>query len=235
MKQLVDSAIILAAGLGSRLSHFLPKPLAKLSNGETIMGRQLRCLEAHFRQPQIAAVVGHKKGHIMEAHPNLTFVYNEQFDCTNTSKSLLRGLEHTAGNTLWLNGDVVLDEMGLQRVVAAICEASAPTICVAVAYKPVGDEEVTFLEADGRISAIAKEISGGLGEAVGINALNAGARDLFMAALAACEDQDYFEKAIEMLVSKVQVVPVDVTDCLCVEVDFPEDLAQANQLLDQKE
>lgn len=228
----MDSAIILAAGLGSRLSHYLPKPLAKLNSGETIMGRQLRCLAAQMEPFQITAVVGHKKEHIMEAHPELGFVYNEQFDCTNTSKSLLRGLQHTHGTTLWLNGDVVLDAPSVRRVKDAMDAADGPAICVAVAYKKVGDEEVTFLEETGRITAIAKNIQGGLGEAVGINAVNAAARATFMDALAACEDQDYFEKAIEKSLNQLQVIPVDVSDCLCVEVDFPEDLAEANHLLD---
>lgn len=227
----MDSAIILAAGLGSRLSHFLPKPLAKLETGETILSRQIRCLSGVVEPLRVIAVVGHKKEAIMEAQPQLTYVYNEQFDCTNTSKSLLRGLERTQGNTMWLNGDVVLDERVAKRVRKAIHRAKDPAVAVAVVYREVGDEEVTFLEEGDRITAIAKAIKGGLGEAVGVNAVNEEARQELVAALADCDDQDYFEKGLEMLAKTVRLIPVDVTDCLCIEVDFPDDLVEANKLL----
>jgi choline kinase len=37
---------ILAAGLGTRLGRPFPKPLTRLTTGETIMARQLSCLRS---------------------------------------------------------------------------------------------------------------------------------------------------------------------------------------------
>ncbi|GAG83588.1 unnamed protein product, partial [marine sediment metagenome] len=50
--------------------------------------------------------------------------------------------------------------------------------------------------------------------------------------LECCGDFDYFEKSIEMAVADgLRVFPVDVSDLSCTEIDFPEDLQQANRLL----
>ena len=84
--------IILLAGVGSRLGHPYPKGLTSLNNGETIFSRQLRI----FRKfgLTIICVVGFKKDLVMEADPNLLYVYNANFDTTGTSKSLLCALRH---------------------------------------------------------------------------------------------------------------------------------------------
>ena len=44
-----------------------------------------------------------------------------------------------------------------------------------------------------------------------------------------CDDQDYFERGIELAIAGdgVQVTPVDISDLFAVEVDFAEDLERA--------
>ncbi len=60
-------AIILMAGIGSRLGKSLPKCLAEIPGEETILGRQLRLLRPLV--DEIVGVVGFKKEIIMELHP----------------------------------------------------------------------------------------------------------------------------------------------------------------------
>src|SRR6185436_1074097 len=99
-------AVILAAGMGSRLGRPHPKPLTKLVNGKTIMAQQIENLTQYIDLHQIAVIVGFKMELIMEEFPDLTFVYNPDFDTSNTSKSLLRGLRKCQGDdVVWLNGD----------------------------------------------------------------------------------------------------------------------------------
>ena len=101
-------AIILAAGIGSRLGNSNPKPLTKLNNGESILGRQVAYLSEYLGVTNIIAIVGYKKDLIMESFPNLLYVYNNFYDTTNTSKSLLAGLIKIENeDVVWLNGDVV--------------------------------------------------------------------------------------------------------------------------------
>ncbi|NNH24255.1 hypothetical protein HLB09_14380 [Pseudokineococcus marinus] len=54
-----------------------------------------------------------------------------------------------------------------------------------------------LLDESGHISALSKQVVGGLGEAVGINYVSAEDREVAHEDLAAAGDQDYFEKGIE--------------------------------------
>ena len=86
--------VILAAGMGSRLGRSLPKPLTELSDGRSIMRQQFDNIHQAFgADVTVTVVVGYKLEYIVEAFPEATFVYNERYDQTNTSKSLLRALQ----------------------------------------------------------------------------------------------------------------------------------------------
>src|SRR6056297_2461183 len=99
-------AVLLAAGVGSRLGRPFPKSLVKLPGGERILGRQIRILrEKGIRQ--IFVAVGFKMDLIMEEFPNVYYRYNPFYYITNTSKSLLCILEDLDDDVIWLNGDVI--------------------------------------------------------------------------------------------------------------------------------
>src|SRR6476619_2194721 len=133
---------ILAAGRGTRLGRPLPKPLTRLDDGRTIIGGQLERIRAAFDNPQVYIVVGFKLEAILEAHPEAVFVYNEVYDETNTSKSLLRLLRATGdGGVLWMNGDVVFDDRLLTLTLPLIEDEQS---FVAVNTDKVGDEEVKY-------------------------------------------------------------------------------------------
>ena len=53
-------AIILAAGIGSRLGNSDPKPLTKLKNGESILYRQVEYLSEYIGINNIITIVGYK-------------------------------------------------------------------------------------------------------------------------------------------------------------------------------
>ena len=227
--------IILAAGVGSRLGRPIPKPLTTLADGETILARQLRLLREGFDRPQISIVVGFKKDMIMEAHPDVGYVYNERFGETNTSKSLLHGLAQTGDEpVLWMNGDVVFDESILPTLTTAM---SDPVSFVAVNHAEVDDEEVKYtLGDDGAITALSKAVPSPVaqGEAVGINHVAATDKARLVERLAQVADDDYFERGIEMTIEldDARWVPLDVAG-FCVEVDFESDLRDVNRQLTQ--
>jgi len=220
-------AVILLAGMGSRLGRPHPKALTPLAEGgETIFARQLRMLQSF--DLDVWAVVGFKMDLIMEAAPGLMFAYNPDFDCTNTSKSLLAALRHVRDeDVLWLNGDVVFEPEIIQRVLA--CGESA----VAVDNAKVAEEEVKYsLNERGYIREISKKVAAPLGEALGINLVTARHLAAFRDKLAAVDDSDYFERGMELLIAEQGDVfrPVDVGDLRCVEVDFAADLDRARTL-----
>ena len=221
-------AIILTAGIGSRLGNSNPKPLTKLKNGETILGRQVAYLSEFLGMNNIIAIVGYKKDLIMESFPNLLYVYNNFYDTTNTSKSLLAGLNKIEDeNVLWLNGDVVFEKKLLPQIIQ--CSKS----CMAVNTNSVGEEEIKYnVFDDGNIKDVSKTVSPALGEAVGINKIMASDLPLFKANLEKCENQDYFEKALEFSIRDgMKIYPEDISKLLCMEIDFLEDLSNINEKL----
>lgn len=223
--------IILAAGIGSRLGNPFPKPLTPLSNGKTIMGMQVENLGKHFDFNDIHTVVGFKKDLIMEKFPEVTYIYNPFFDRTNTAKSLLKALvkiKHEA--VLWLNGDVVFDDALLNLLKPFITKNQS---FVAVNTSSVAEEEVKYaLNEDGYISALSKTVKNGLGEAVGINFISSKDNEVFVKRLQECNDHDYFERGLELAIKKdnLNIAALDISAFDCMEVDFREDLENANNI-----
>ena len=223
--------IILAAGIGSRLGNPFPKPLTKLKNNKSIMQMMTENISSTYDKDMINLVVGFKKDLIMESFPDLTYVYNQYFDQTNTAKSLLKVIRKNKGESiLWMNGDIVFDKNILTRLKKYIDKDIS---FVAVNTSKVADEEVKYTLNDECIHKLSKEVENGLGEAVGINFISSKYVDLFIKRLEECKDNDYFEKALEMAIEKdgFKIKAVDISDFNCIEIDFEEDLKNANNLI----
>lgn len=226
-------AVILAAGMGTRLARPHPKPLTELDDGRTIMTQQVENLRAAFGDElRLTIVVGYKLEQILEHVPDASFVYNEAFDQTNTSKSLLKALRNSAdGGVLWMNGDVVFDPQILDYLAPKILE---DTSFIAVDTSTVSDEEVKYtIDNDGFILELSKTVADGRGEAVGINYISSADKKHLIRRLVEVDDQEYFEggivKTIQM--DAVSYQPIDISRYYAVEVDFAEDLVRANEQL----
>jgi choline kinase len=223
--------VILAAGMGTRLGKPWPKPLTQLSDGRSIMQQQMENVQIVFGdKARVTVVVGFKLEMIMEAHPTASFVYNEVYDQTNTSKSLLRALRASQeSGVLWLNGDVVFDHKVLERVADRIA-ADKSFVCVNTSA--TADEEVKYTVDDqGYIKELSKSVKSALGEAVGINFISSHEKADVIIQLDACGEQDYFERGLELAIEKhgLQMEPIDISDLFAVEVDFQDDLDRANK------
>jgi choline kinase len=216
--------------MGSRLGRSLPKPLTPLADGRSILQQQFDNIHQTLGpKTPITLVVGYKLEHIVDAFPDASFVYNEQYDQTNTSKSLQRALQASgSGGVLWLNGDVVFDPAALDRI-APYLERDQSFVCVNTAA--VHDEEVKFtVDAEGFIKDLSKTVVGGLGEAIGINYISSAHKATLLYHLKRVADQDYFERGLELAIGldALRIEPVDISDLYAVEVDFAEDLERAN-------
>ena len=224
---------ILAAGIGTRLGRPWPKPLTPLRDGRSIMAQQMDNIrEVLGPSARVMVVVGFKLELVMEAFPDAVFVYNEAYDQTNTSKSLLKALKASHdGGVLWFNGDVVFDPKVLDRLLPLI-EADQSFVCVN--HAAVGEEEVKYTVDDaGFVRELSKTVQDALGEAVGINFVGAADKATLIAHLEACEESDYFERGLETAIARdgLRVQPVDISDLYAVEVDFDADLERANDLV----
>lgn len=231
-----QQVVILAAGLGTRLGRPIPKALTPLTDGRTIMEQQVTNIRAVIPDAQIYVVVGFKQDMIMEAHPDLLFVYNESYDRTNTSKSLLRALRASNdGGVIWLNGDVVFDARALERLLP---EVEADRSSILVDRSDVAEEEVKYrLDERGAICELSKSVQDAAGEAVGINFISSTAKETLARRLDEVDAQDYFERGLELMVELdgELLLPVDITDLYAVEVDDDDDLVAANRERDRAE
>lgn len=184
---------------------------------------------------RLTIVVGFKLEAIIERFPEATFVYNEFYDQTNTSKSLLKALKSSEdGGVMWMNGDVVFDPEVLTRIKPKIL---ADESFVVVNTSKVSDEEVKYtLDSDGFINELSKIVVGGLGEAVGINYVSSGDKMKLIQRLEEVGDQDYFERGIEVGIinDRLKFQAIDISDLYAIEVDFAEDLERVNNLFEGK-
>ncbi len=214
-------AVILAAGMGTRLGSLIPKPLTSIKNEKTIMDLQIEKLLMKNEIHNIYLVVGYKKEIIMEKFPDLLFVYNNAYARTNTAKSLLKALTKINDDVLWMNGDVYFDEEILDLILE-----STDSACL-VNKSECNTEEIKYnLTPEGYIKNISKTVESSQGEALGINLIRKKNLELFRSELKKVADTDYFEKALENLTveGKIKLKPIDVGSLFCREIDFEQDL-----------
>jgi L-glutamine-phosphate cytidylyltransferase len=220
--------VILAAGKGSRLGERqLPKPLTLLANGKSILAQQLENISSCSSLHDVIIVVGYRKELIMDQFPEATFIYNPFFSIENTSKSLLRALQKIEEDVLWMNGDVVFHPSILSRLL------EFKTSCMLVNEGTVGEEEVKYrANGEGKILEVSKQVKEANGEALGINFFKKKDLNLLKEELMQCSTADYFEKGIEEGIKKgIDVYSYKIGHHECTEIDFPEDLVRANEMI----
>ena len=227
------NVVILAAGIGSRLGKSYPKVLTQLKNNQTILERQISHINRHTNEIMPFIVVGFKASLIMENYPQLLYIYNPKFAHTNTSKSLLLALENIKmkEGILWMNGDVVFEDTLLEFILPYI-EKDRSFVCVNDSV--TADEEVKYTLKNGSyIDHISKEVKDGKGEAIGINYISSKDKAIFSEYLGKCQPNDYFEKAIEQASqdNKIDFLALDISQFVCMEIDFQEDLNSINEQL----
>lgn len=231
-------ALLLAAGIGSRLAPMtqsIPKCMVPV-NGESIIGRQLRCLHANGID-QIYIVCGYKS-ELLRAHirtlgysESVTFIENPDYAVTNNMYSLFLAHGNVCGDDfLMMNADVCF----APEVIGALL--SAPDENRIACEKGAFLEESMKLTVNGRITGINKSF--GPEESYGTSidvyrfSKDAGIR-LFSIVRDFVEKQGnrnmWSEVAIDLLVRETPFYPCEIHSPW-VEIDTPEDLKLASSL-----
>lgn len=232
-----DAAVILVAGVGSRLRPLTddrPKALMDVG-GETILNRAIRLLVAHGVS-EIVLATGYREDQIRAAlqflDVKIGYFRNDAYDRTQNSVSL--GLCRSAlraKSFFKLDGDVVFQPDVLTRL-----SASRADLAVAVDSQRALDAEAMKVRAqNGIISAFGKEIplASAHAETIGIERLSGAAGDRVLAriasAMAAGSRDQYYEHFYSELVAEggVSAEAIEVGDLPWSEVDTFEDLERA--------
>lgn len=230
------TAIILAAGVGSRLRPLtdrVPKCLVPVGR-ETILGRMVRLLaEAGARE--VIVSTGYREAQVREALAAspvpARFAHNPDHATTQNVVSLRRALALVDGGAVVkLDGDVVFEAAVIARLLGADGDAQVALEDGA----PPPDEAMKVTARRGLVTRFGKGLDAreAAGESIGIERFGDGARARLARALdravAAGRTDVYYEEVYNDLVDEgLGMRCVSVGDLAWTEIDDADDLAAA--------
>jgi choline kinase len=235
-------AIILSAGQGSRLgqmTHERPKCLIAFA-GRSLLDRQLDTLVANgvdevvvvtgFRDDQIEAALARRVG-----GPKVRTIFNPFYKVADNLGSLFVARHELAGDVLVWNGDTLVSDELMRRVLA---NRGQPGICVTIDRKDrYDDDDMKVIVADdGRLRAIGKRISTGVNaESIGLLAFRGDGALRFRGAIEKAMRTTegttiWYLRVIHHLAQNGEVWTYDISGEQWGEVDFPDDLVGAEAL-----
>lgn len=229
-------ALILAAGLGSRLASGdpTPKPLREVS-GVPLIVRIIRALEAQGIE-EIGVVVGHRADDLVKTLSGcglvarLKFFVNEDYHKPN-GNSVLAAREFVTGPTLLLMSDHLWSPQLLERVAAHPLTNDEAVLGVDYRIDACFDlEDATKVEVSGdRIVRIGKELDE-------YDALDTGVFVITPALIDALDAADGPEgcslsQGVAALAADGRMKVADVGDSIWIDVDTPEAHAEAERLI----
>lgn len=238
-------AVILAAGIASRLrplTNNTPKCLLKVG-GRSILEQAIENLVANGLS-EIIVVTGYLDNQIRDfvtqRFPDLPvqFIHNEVYATTNNIFSL--GLVREAvGNQpmLMMDSDIVFDH----RIIGELLRSGHDN-CLALKQHAVQDEEIKVkADARGRVLEISKEVKPdeALGESIGIELFRNGMLEGLFRIIERKVKREgnvnqFYEAAFQELIDEGHdLFVVDTTRYFCMEIDTPDDLRIAGELMQQ--
>jgi choline kinase len=236
-----DAAVILAAGVGSRLRPLtLDRPKALVDvGGESILARAIRLLRAAGVDDLVVAT-GYREDAIQKELSRLsvraTLCPNPDYESTQNSVSLALCRDSLRGKSFFkLDGDVVFQPEVLERLALSDAELD-----VAVDSRRALDEEAMKVSAKGgQILCFGKGIAirDAYAETIGIERLDASAGERVLTSItervaAGIRDryyEDFYSRLVEA--GELRATAVEVGDLPWSEVDTFEDLERARGTL----
>ncbi|MDF3071985.1 MAG: nucleotidyltransferase [Polyangiaceae bacterium] len=237
---MVEAAVILVAGVGSRLRPITdtrPKALAPVGD-ETILGRAVRLL-LEFGVSRLILATGYREDAVRAALSDLRnevlYCPNPRYDNTQNSVSLALCKDAVGGRSFFkLDGDVVFDLEVLERIAAPTSELAA-----GIDSSRKLDEEAMKVVVEG--SAIRRfgkgvPLAESHGESIGIERVAAGASGKLFTALEQRIREGvtnlYYEDVYSEMIERGELAAevADVSGLRWTEVDTFEDLEAARRL-----
>lgn len=157
--QPVVSAVIAAAGLGSRLGAGVPKCMIEIG-GRTLLSRLVQVLAPHVET--IRLVIGYRAKLVADYcarhHRDVVLVHNADFSTTTATQSFALGAARLTGKTVFLDGDLLISPSSMADFLRA---ASAHEILVGLTDAKSEDAVLVSGVPDGdtiRIDGFSRDI-----------------------------------------------------------------------------
>ena len=238
-------AIILSAGQGSRLgalTHDRPKCLIDFA-GRTLLDRQLDTLEANgvtetvvvtgFRDDQVERALSRRAGPL-----NVRTLFNPFYQVADNLGSLFVAREELAGDCLVWNGDTLVSDALMSRVLGNV----QPGICVTIDRKEGydADDMKVVVDGEGRLHAIGKRLPMGNvnAESIGLLAFRGGGAERFRTWIEKVMRTPegttvWYLRVIHQIAQSEDVWTLDIAGEQWGEVDFPQDVETAGELVER--
>ena len=238
-------AIILSAGQGSRLGHLTsnrPKCLIEFG-GRTLLDRQLDTLAANgideavvvtgFQDQQVEAAIARRAG-----GPKVRTIYNPFYKVADNLGSLFIARDELDGDCLVWNGDTLVSDSLMARVIAN----RQSGICVTIDRKDGydADDMKVVVDREGRLHAIGKRLPmrNVNAESIGLLGFRGEGAETFRSAIeTAIRTPEgttiWYLRVIHQIAQKDDVWTFDIRGEEWGEVDFPEDVERAQRLVER--
>lgn len=225
-------ALLLNSGLGSRMGDATkehPKCMTELDQAETILSRQLRLLsQVGIRQAVITTGYYNK---ILEDYClslgyalQYKFVHNERYQDTNYIYSIYCAREFLQDDILLMHGDLVFSAEVLQMAM----NSKRSCMVVSTTQEIPQKDFKAVIEGD-RIQKIGINFFQNAVAAQPLYHFNRQDWEIWLRAIISfCERNDvrcYAENAFNTVSDRCRLIPLDVQEKLCCEIDTLEDLS----------
>lgn len=243
-------AIILAAGIGERLKPLtedVPKCLLKIGDTNLLQITISNLINNGIED--FIIVTGYReeliKNYIGSNFPKLKvkYVTNPDYDKTNSAYGLYLAKDFIEDkDTYLLDGDILFESDVLKKLSKSYVDN--PT-AVNITFNFDDEMVKVTCDADNRITKIGKNtpLDESIGEAVGIyrlssyfmnNLMGILHKDMGNPALRNDSHELYLQKMSDMLEKRNSLHAIDVSDCICIEIDTEEDYEKAKEMYEKR-
>ena len=225
-------ALILNSGMGKRMGALTkehPKCMTEIAENETILSRQLKIISAYGIKEVVMTTGAFDKVLVDYCNSlgvplDITFVKNEDFASTNYIYSIYLAREHLHDDIVMMHGDLVYDANVFGEVLKS--DSSCMTVSSTL---PLPEKDFKAVVNDGRISAVGIEFFENALAAQPLYKLKKEDWEEWLKNIERfCKSKNtsvYAENAFNEVSDRCKIVPLDVRNALCSEIDTQEDLA----------
>lgn len=224
-------ALILNSGMGTRmgvLTDNSPKCMTEISVGETILSRQLKAL-VEVGVDEVVITTGYYddilKKYVagLELPLNVTYVKNDKFASTNYIYSIYLARKYLDDDIILMHGDLVFENSVIDDLMAVRDSAMAVSLSAELPQK-----DFKAVLKDGRIVKVAVDQFVDACAAQPLYKLEKKLWSVWLSEIVKfCERGDvgvYAENAFNAVADKCALLPLNVGERLCAEIDTPDDL-----------
>jgi 2-aminoethylphosphonate-pyruvate transaminase len=234
----IDTAVILAAGRGSRLGALndgRPKGFLTLGRESIVEESIARLRRAGVRR--VVIVTGYEASWYAELaarSPGVELVHNAQFDESGSMYSLALAAARLSGPFLLLESDLIYE----QRALSSLLNLDQDNIVLVGGFSAAGDEVFIGASPEGTLVDMGKNraavVGSVIGELVGISRISPAALSAMLefgeAEFRRTLNVDY-ESALVAAATKVPVQCLVVDDLIWSEIDDPSHLERARSIV----